>query len=238
MERFRIARALLQSAPPEAASLWGDERLRDVGKAHPDRFWISQYVDPRAPDAIERLRAIAKGKTRVVKLLPPVGYRPDDPAFDGFWETMQDLGLAVMAHTGFITARHKAEEAGAGVFLSSTHADPLFFDRPARKFPRLNIILCHLGGGIWHEAAAHMVTEHDNVWGDVAGFGLFALKRLMMSGAAVDWSKLFWGNDSPPSAYPFNLRLHLAALRQAGAEKLAGLLLYENGRRFGGRFLG
>ena len=27
-------------------------------------------------------------------------------------------------------------------------------------------LLCHLGGAIWHEEAAQMVTQHDNVWGD------------------------------------------------------------------------
>jgi predicted TIM-barrel fold metal-dependent hydrolase len=150
---------------------------------------------------------------------------------------MQDLALVAMIHTGFITARHKHEEASAGVFLSSTFSDPLFLDQPARKFPRLSFILCHLGGAIWCEAGAQMVSQHDNVWGDLSGFGLFALRRLLSNGAAVDWSKLFWGNDSPPPAYPHNLRLHLAALRRAGAETLAPQLLRENGQRFAERFL-
>ena len=82
-----------------------------------------------------------------------------------------------------------------------------------------------------------MVTQHDNVYGDVSGFGLFALRRLLRAGATVDWSKVFWGNDSPPFAYPFNLRLHLAALRQAESMDLAPALFYDNGRRFGEQFL-
>jgi predicted TIM-barrel fold metal-dependent hydrolase len=237
MERLGIERALLQSAPDQARSLWGNDKILALARQHPERFWASHFLDPRQPGAAARLAEVAAEGTRVVKLLPPAGFAPDDPAFDGFWAAMQELGLVAMVHTGFITARHKEEEARAGVFLSSRWANPLFLDLPARKFPRLTFILCHLGGGLWYEEAAHMVTHHGNVWGDVSGFGLEALKRLLALRSPVDWGKVFWGNDSPPFAYPFNLRLHLAALREAGAEGLAAALLCDNGRRFAGAVL-
>jgi predicted TIM-barrel fold metal-dependent hydrolase len=238
MQLFGVERVLLQSAPPQATSLLGDEGLLALARDHGDRFWASQFADPRMPGAIEALERIADSGAKVVKILTPAGFDPDDPAFDPFWGTMQELGLVVMAHTGFITARHKKEEAKAGAFMSSRHANPLYFDRPARKFPELTIILCHLGGALWYEEAGQMVTQHENVWGDVSGFGLFALQRLLRVGAAVDWGKVFWGNDSPPFAYPMNLRLHLGTLHDAGAEALIPGLLYENGRRFGELFLG
>ncbi len=238
MRGLGIARVLLQSAPPQAASLWGNDKLLALAQQHGERFWASQFVDPRMPNAVESLETFAEAGARVVKLLPVAGYRADDPALDVFWGAMERLELVAMVHTGFITARHKKEEARAGLFMSSRYANPLYFDLTARKFPRLIIILCHLGGAIWHEEAAQMVTQHDNVYGDVSGFGLFALRRLLHSGATVDWTKVFWGNDSPPFAYPFNLRLHLAALRQAGALELAPVLLCDNARRFGERFFG
>ncbi len=238
MRGFGIAKVLLQSAPPQATSLWGNEQLLGLARQQPERFWASQFVDPRMPDAVAALEAFAEAGARVVKLLPVAGYRADDPAFDAFWGTMERLELVAMMHTGFITARHKKEEARAGLFMSSRYANPLYFDLTARKFPRLTIILCHLGGAIWPEEAAQMVTQHDNVYGDVSGFGLFALRRLLHAGATIDWSKVFWGNDSPPFAYPFNLRLHLAALRQAGVLELAPALFHDNARRFGERFLG
>lgn len=237
MQRFSITKALLQSAPEQATSLCGNEKLREVRDHHPERFWPSHYVDPRAPEALASLSKLADARVRVVKLLPPSGFELDDPQFDDFLGAMEDLRLVAMVHTGFITARHKKEEARAGVFLSSTHGNPLTLDRPARKFPRLAIILCHLGGAIWHEEAGQMVTQHENVWGDVSGFGLFALRRLLGHDATVDWSKVFWGNDSVPFAYPLNLRLHLAALRASGAEALAPALLHENARRFADLFL-
>jgi predicted TIM-barrel fold metal-dependent hydrolase len=233
MDRFGVARVLLQSVPDAATSLLGNAQILALAREQPDRFWPSQFVDPRQPDATAALQQVAAQGVKVVKLLPPTGFAADDPAFDDFWAAMQELGLVAMVHTGFITARHKAEEARSGVFFSSRFADPLYLDRPARKFPRLTFILCHLGGAPWYEQAAHMVSQHDNVWGDVSGFGLFALQRLLALRVAVDWSKVFWGNDSPPFAYPFNLRLHLAALREAAAERLAPDLLAGNGRRFG-----
>lgn len=237
MERFTIEAALLQSVPPQATSLLGNAELLDLARRRPGRFWASQFADPRLPQAAELLERFVADGVKVVKLLPPAGFRPDDPAFDPFWETMERLGLVAMAHTGFITARHKREEARAGAFLSSRFADPLYWDQPARKFPRLIIILCHLGGALWYEQAAQMVTQHDNVWGDVSGFGLFALERLLRLGASPDWTKIFWGNDSPPFAYPMNLRLHRSALREAGAEELAPLLFHDNAKRFSASFL-
>lgn len=237
MDVFGISRALLQSVPDEAASLCGNEDLLDLAATHPGKFWASHYVDPRRPDVLATLERLADRDVRVVKLLPPAGYRPDDPDLDSFWLAMQELGLVAMVHTGFISARHKQEEARAGVYMSSTFANPLFLDRPARLAPEMPFLLCHLGGAIWPEEAAQMVTQHDNVWGDVSGFGVFALQRLLAKGARLDWSKVFWGNDSPPFAYPLNLRLHLAALDQAGAQELAEKLLFDNGNRFAERFL-
>ncbi|MCG6870876.1 MAG: amidohydrolase family protein [Gammaproteobacteria bacterium] len=237
MSHFSIRRALLQSVPDQVASIWGNRQLRELGASHGEQFLISQFADPRMPDAIGVLQKISAAGVRVIKLLPVTGYEPDDPAFDEFWGAMQDLGLVAMIHTGFISARHKEEEARAGVFLNSRFANPLYFDQPARKFPRLQFILCHTGGPTWYEAAAQMVSEHDNVWGDLSGFGVLALERLLRVGANPAWEKLFWGNDSAPVAYPFNLRLHLNALEAAGRKDLAAALLHDNGQAFIQQFL-
>ncbi|RKZ73791.1 MAG: hypothetical protein DRR19_30635 [Candidatus Parabeggiatoa sp. nov. 1] len=237
MEQFGIEKALLQSVPPPVTSIWGNDKLRGLAQTHSERFWISQFVDPRMPDITNILHQIADMGIKVIKLIPPTGYSPDEPQYDDFWATLQERNLVAMLHTGFITARHKKEEARAGVFLHSRYANPLFLDLPARKFPNLTFILCHIGGSLWYEEAAEMVTLHDNVWGDISGSGIFALQRLLNVGATFDWTKVFWGNDSPPWAYPFNLRLLLAALSQASAEDKLPLLLYDNAQRFSKKFL-
>ncbi|TNE91098.1 MAG: hypothetical protein EP330_06520 [Deltaproteobacteria bacterium] len=231
MDQLNIRTALLQSAPDEATSLQGNAALAEVARTHPGRFWASQFVDPRHPEALAQLQAAADRGHRVIKLLPVTGWRADDPSLVPFWAAMSELRLAAMVHTGFFTARHKEEEAAAGAYMSSTHADPLFFDKPCREFPDLRVILCHAGGAIGFEAAAQMISQHEHVWADLSGTGIFALQRLL-AGVAVNWNKLFWGNDSPPYAYPLNLRLLLGALDRAGASTLAPALLHDNGARF------
>ncbi len=237
MDQYGVESALLQSAPDQATSLCGNDQLLELANGTPGRFWPSHFIDPRTDSALEEVERAKERGVRVIKLLPPIGFRLDDPACDALLEAMEAHRLVAMVHTGFITARHKAEEKAAGAFMSSTFADPLTIDLPARKFPDLTFILCHLGGAIWCEQAGQMVTQHDNVWGDTSGFGVFALQRLLRRGAAIDWSKVFWGNDSVAFAYPLNLRLHLAALREAGAERLLPALLRDNGRRFADAFL-
>lgn len=235
MDQLGIHTALLQSAPAQATSLLGNDALADVVAAHPDRFWASQFVDPQTPDAVDQLTAIAQAGHRVIKLLPVTGWQADAPALSPFWERMQALGLVAMVHTGFFTARHKDEEAAAGQFMSSRFADPLYFDTPCRQFPNLRVILCHMGGAMWCENAAQMVTQHEHVWGDVSGFGLFALERLLRNNASMAWDKVFWGNDSPPFAYPLNLALTLHATRDH--THLRRALLHDNGQRFATAYL-
>jgi predicted TIM-barrel fold metal-dependent hydrolase len=237
MDALGIGRALLQSVPAEATSLRGNEALASARTDHPDRFISSWYIDPREPDALAALDQAQAAGARVIKLLPVVGYRLDDPALLPFWARIGELGLVVLVHTGFITARHKAEEAAAGRFFNAGFGDPLQLDEPARRFPGVPIILAHSGGALFYEAGAQLLTQHDNIWGDVSGFGLFALQRWLSLGVTLDWSKVFWGNDAPFFHYPANLRLLQSALAAGDAVELAPALLHDNGAAFCDRFL-
>jgi predicted TIM-barrel fold metal-dependent hydrolase len=237
MELLRIQKALLQSVPSKVSSLYNNRKLFALQQSHREKFYISHFMDPRYPLAIKRLKQYAERGVRVIKLLPCLGYYPDSFWFRRFWRKMDELKLVAMIHTGFITARHKDEERKAGIFLNSKYDHPIYFDELARRFPNVQFILCHMGGSMWYEEAAAMVTNHDNVWGDISGSGLFALQRLLRSRATVDWKKIFWGNDSPPWAYPFNLQLLMNTLEEGGALDIAPQLLYENGMRFITQFM-
>jgi predicted TIM-barrel fold metal-dependent hydrolase len=237
-DRLGIRWTLLQSAPDQATSMMGNADLRELAVAHPERYVISQFTDPRHPDALEHLQAFAAAGARVVKLLPCTGWSPNDPSLDPFWGAMEEAGLVAMVHTGFITARHKDEERKAGQFLDSENGRPVRFDQVARKFPNLQVILCHMGGAAWCGEACEMVSQHDNVWGDVAGPGIRALLQIMRSGMDLDWRKVFWGNDALAVMTPYNLRLQLGALRSAGLDAVIPEVFHDNAARFGERFLG
>ncbi|NQT26512.1 amidohydrolase family protein [candidate division KSB1 bacterium] len=232
MHGIGVEKALLQSVPTKVTSIWSNRQLLEIQKAHPEQFIISHFMDPRHPLARKRLRQYRERGVRFIKLLPCLGYQPDDKRWDRFFKTMESFGLIAMIHTGFITARHKDEERRAGVFLHSKYGRPIFFDILARKYPGIQFILCHMGGSIWTREAVEMVNQHENVWGDVSGSGLQALKRIVREDINVDWSKLFWGNDSSPFMYPYNLNLLIHYLSEIKKPDLPRQLLHNNSYQF------
>jgi predicted TIM-barrel fold metal-dependent hydrolase len=236
MEKINIKKALLQSVPNKVTSICGNKKLLEIKNNYDAKFWVSHFMDPRHPFATRRLKQYKGLGIKVIKLLPCLGYEPDNPKWHRFWHTMEKLELIAMVHTGFITARHKKEEHKNKLFLSSKFGNPILFDILARKYPELQFILCHTGGLIWTEAAVQMINQHDNAWGDISGFGLLALKKIVQNRMSVDWSKLFWGNDSSPYTYPFNLNLLLHTLKEGNSSYILPKLLYENALDFSKKF--
>jgi len=237
MDKLNIRRVLLQSVPSAVSSIWGNQKLLEIQNRFGHQFIASHFMDPRHPFARRRLHQYKQRGIRVIKLLPCLGYEPDHAKWDAFWATLEKLKLVAMVHTGFITARHKEEERQASVFLHSKFGRPILFDLLARKYPELQFILCHMGGAMWYEEAIQMVNQHDNVWGDISGFGLFALQRIVQNEIYVNWKKIVWGNDASPRLYPFNLRLVLHMLTQGDQQSMAPLLLHDNAIHFINRFL-
>ena len=94
-----------------------------------------------------------------------------------------------------------------------------------------------MGGSLWMREAVEMVNQHTNVWGDISGSGIAALRQIGRENLPVKWEKLFWGNDSRPSAYSYNLNLLLYTLDRSGLIERAPELLYQNGKHFINNFL-
>ena len=237
METLNIERALLQSVPTKVESILSNKALLEIKKKYPDKFIISHFMDPRHPRALRRLKQYRERGVRIIKLLPCLGYQPDAARWHRFFRTMEREGLAAMVHTGFITARHKNEERKAGVFLNSRFGRPIYLDEVARRFPGVRFVLCHMGGMLWCREAVEMVNQHENVWGDISGSGIAALRLITDQSLPVKWEKLFWGNDSKASAYSYNLNLLMNVLNRAGISGVASDLIYNNGKHFIDSFL-
>lgn len=78
-----------------------------------------------------------------VKLHPVVhGFVPADPRLDPMYELCQDAGLVVLSHSG---------PGPAGAKGSARPGD---FAPVLRKWPRLPLVLAHLGGASWAESEA------------------------------------------------------------------------------------
>jgi len=90
---------------------------------------------------VGHLRELAERGARGVKL-HPVAQRaaPADPRLRPVWQACEELGLAVLAHSG-------TSKDGEGF------AEPEVFVPLLRDFPELTVVLAHLGGGSWRQTA-------------------------------------------------------------------------------------
>ena len=87
------------------------------------------------------LRELASMGARGVKLHPvSQGYRPDDDRLNILYELCCELDLVVLSHSG------PGHHSGAS-------ATPSEFARVLEQWPNLRLVLAHLGGASWSEAA-------------------------------------------------------------------------------------
>jgi predicted TIM-barrel fold metal-dependent hydrolase len=87
------------------------------------------------------LRSAAERGARGIKVHPIVQqFQPDDPRMTATYETCEDMGLTVLAHSG---TNHGAAQ----------WSDPFAFAPVMEAHPRLHLLLAHLGGASWHQVA-------------------------------------------------------------------------------------
>jgi predicted TIM-barrel fold metal-dependent hydrolase len=127
-----------------------------VGR-HDGRLVFFGGVDPRRPDAVRLVeRGVAEWGMGGVKIWPPAGIRPNDPACYRVYAKAAELGLPVVIHTG--------QEIGP---LRSDCTLPIMCDQPANDFPEVTFVLAHAGMAWWQEAA-DIAWHHGNVYLDIA----------------------------------------------------------------------
>jgi hypothetical protein len=166
MDAAGVARAVLlivdfglvmeSPATPEEMAVAHDA----IRKRHPGRFHVFMGVDPRrGREGVELFeRTVGEFGFEGLKLYPPCGFSPSDPALDPYYEICRDRGLPVFLHTG-PTVRA----------LDFQPAQPIEVDSAARRFPGVNFILGH--GGVSHvPTCAYLAQYRENVYIDIGGF--------------------------------------------------------------------
>jgi uncharacterized protein len=116
----------------------------DMARRHPELIaFVSAdpwALDPEAGQAHLRDLVTHRG-ARGVKLHPMLQqFDASDPRMFPIYETCVDLGIPIIAHSG--PARSGPQ-----------FAEPRAFAGMLRAFPRLRVVLAHLGGGAWRQAA-------------------------------------------------------------------------------------
>jgi predicted TIM-barrel fold metal-dependent hydrolase len=142
----------LQKASPEAhrERLLAANRWACSVAADRPQFTTFVAADPTVlggEEGAAHLREMAERHgAKGIKIHPVVQrFMPDDQAMYPIYRTCVELGLAVLSHSG--SARD-----------GRPWAEPESFANVVRAFPKLTLILAHLGGGAWKQTSAFAST--------------------------------------------------------------------------------
>lgn len=136
-----------------------NEWIRKAMEEYPDRFLGFACIDPTKEGAIEELKqTISDYDFKGVKLFPCHHYyEPHDKKIYPFYEKCVELGISVSFHEGY------TGEPNDRLRLQS----PVALDDVAHDFPKLNIIICHIGAN-WFQEATLVALANPNVYVDLA----------------------------------------------------------------------
>ncbi|MEU1072869.1 MULTISPECIES: amidohydrolase family protein [unclassified Streptomyces] len=160
---------------------------------HPQRFTGFASVDAGRPGAAEELRhAVTELGLRGLKTAPCyLRMSPADPRWFDVYEVAQELDIPVLVHTGYTPAKNADPR-----FFS-----PLLLEPVARRFPRLRLILAHLGTP-WTTPCIDLLARHPHLYADLSIFGSYqspptVAAALAHARARGVLDRLLWGTDFP-----------------------------------------
>jgi uncharacterized protein len=196
-----VERAIvLAFAAPAVGYVVPNECVADYVAQHPEKLIGFASVDPNDADAPAELRAAVTDLGLKGLKLGPV-YQRFDPASDrafAVYEVAQELGLPVIWHQGTTFVRD------APLAL----ARPILLDEVARNFPRLKVVIAHLGHP-WIEEAMATIRKHPTLFADVSALETRPWQYYNGLIAALEYGvsdKLLFGSD-----YPFSTAEKAAA---------------------------
>ena len=210
VEACGIKRAVVFAPFPEVGQGWGgkaskafrdpNDWLVEALQMYPNLYGFAT-INPKEPNAPERLRALTKKGIVGAKVHPAIqGIVVNDAAIDGYYKMAEELGLPIHIHTGI-----------HGGFLRNYH--PLLLDDVAQRHPKLPIILDHIGGYAFFYEALAVLHNNDNCYAGLTQCSgrdpIYHLppERINILLSSVGASRMVYGLD-----YPWNDE-NLAALR-------------------------
>lgn len=153
-------------------------------------------VDPRRPDAVERVRRLVDDHgVRGFKFHPTVqGFDPSDEAHFALYETLQDAGVVALFHTGQ-TGIGAGLPGGRGLLLGLSN--PMLLDPVAARFPDLQIIMAHPSVP-WQDEALSVATHKHNTWVDLSGWSpKYFPEALVRAANSYLKKRVLFGSDFP-----------------------------------------
>lgn len=144
-----------------------NDLVAQASRDYPEQFVGFGSVDPlKGPRAVEEVDRIADLGLKGVKLHPSLqAFAPNEERHWPLYERCQELGLAVLFHTG-TSGIGAGQPGGQGIRID--FARPILLDAPAAAFPDLKIIAAHFGYP-WHLELLAMALHKTNIYIDISG---------------------------------------------------------------------
>lgn len=148
-------------------------------------------LDPMKPDALEEVEFCYRELgLKGIKLYPVLaGFEANDPHLGPFYALAERLGLPILWHMGSTPV--------ASGRLRLSH--PLLLDDVAVEFPKLKMIIAHMGHP-WQRDTALIVRKNPSVFTDVSGLWFRPYQGVDALIIAQEWGitdKLLFGSDYP-----------------------------------------
>ncbi len=154
-------------------------------------------VDPRqGQEAVDKARRLVEELgVRGFKFHPSLqGFDPSDERHYPLYETLQELGVPALFHTG---------QNGIGAGLPGGHgiklaySNPLLLDAVAADFPQLQVIFAHPSVP-WQDEANSIATHKTNVWIDLSGWSpKYFPESLVKAAGRQLQDRVLFGTDYP-----------------------------------------
>jgi predicted TIM-barrel fold metal-dependent hydrolase len=200
-------------------------------KAHPDRLVGNVYLDPRHVDALDTCKQYLDAGFRCVKMFPPVGFAPDDERYFPLYEQIEASSVPLLFHAGQTNIKVISAEPGVRKATNSKYSHPLNFDMIARLFPRMPIVLAHMGYPHYVDAWS-VAHANPNIYLDISGSGPWTegipIVFNALGGHAfipLDFNRVIWGSDNCLTQAEHIARSDVY-LRQMGAKSADRKLIF------------
>lgn len=184
-----------------------NEYVADYAAKHPDRLIGFCSVDPQDTDAIEQLdHAVQTLRLRGLKMGPIYqNVAPTDSRFRRIMRRAEELRIPVLIHQGTTFCSNVSLEI----------ANPIQLQPLALEFPRLRMVIAHLGHP-WINETLVLIRKNRNMYADISALFYRPWQFYNALVAASEYGvldRLLLGSD-----YPFTTPADtMTALRQVNA---------------------
>jgi predicted TIM-barrel fold metal-dependent hydrolase len=168
-----------------------NELIADYVASDSSRFVGFAGLEPTEPTAVEELRdAYHELGLRGIKLGPIYqNFDPSDPGLADFYREAERLGMPILFHQGTTFPRRAPLK----------WANPILLEDVALAFPKLRMIVAHLGHP-WEAEAVVLIRKQPNVFADISALHYRPWRYWQALITAKEYgvlSKLLPGSDYP-----------------------------------------